>query len=259
MGFFSNLFSGTSPHQKLEELYKKLSYKKIPALPKETEEVEKILENYKTIPSVLVPKEYMESLRDHLMFGHIVMLWWLSKTKRKQIPQYFLYDYGLDFEKELIFLRNNNYIDANNNLTKKGLEFLNAHKNIVRKHKAKKLINPDGSIKEYLYEDTEATKYIDNFVSNGDYLEDQRLGASFEKKKDYDNAIKAYKSAIKNAKLDGYIPPNPFMRLAIIYRKLKDRDSEIAILKEGIALTKYPSAKTTHNKLVERLDKLLSN
>lgn len=96
------------------------------------------------------------------------------------------------------------------------------------------------------------------FRTSGDFVEDQKVGALFEKKQDYKNAIKAYYAAIENAQnsSDGVVPPNPFMRLAIIYRKLKDRDKEIEVLREGIRLTKYPDAKTKHKKLIERLEKL---
>lgn len=42
---------------------------------------------------------------DGLLPGHIYMLYWLNKFTNKRIPQYFEYEYGIDFEKEVILLR----------------------------------------------------------------------------------------------------------------------------------------------------------
>lgn len=259
MGFFNRLFNRSNPHEELKNIYRGNGYNKIPVLPKEEDEVNKILANYQSMP-MLVPKEYMDYLKNtKLVFGHIVMLWWIDNHYKNQRPQYFIYQYGLDFDTELNYLKELELVDNKNELTKKGFVALNDNQDIIRKHKAKKSIHSNGKI-EYHYSDEKATKNIKEFVSTGDFIGDQRIGSSFEKNKDYDNAIKAYYSAIENAKTTevGQIPPNPFMRLAIIFRKLKDKEKEIAILKEGIELTKYPGAKTTHNKLVERLKKLES-
>lgn len=259
MGFFRSLFNKPKPHEELKNIYIENGYNKIPVLPKEEDEVNKILANYQSMP-MLVPKEYMAYLKNtELVFGHIVMLWWIDNHYKEHKPQYFIYQYGLDFDSELNHFRKIELINDTNELTNKGLAVLASNEDIIRKHKAKKLIHPNGEI-EYHYSDEKVTKNIKEFVSTGDFIGDQRIGSSFEKNKDYDNAIKAYFSAIENAKTTelGQVPPNPFLRLAIIFRKLKDKEKEIAILKGGIKLTKYPGAKTTHNKLVERLKKLES-
>lgn len=259
MGFFNKSFNNSNPHEELKSIYIARDYNKIPVLPKEEKEVKKILANYRSMPT-LVPKQYMDYLDNiKLVFGHIVMLWWIDNSYKKQIPRYFIYQYGIDFDLELKYLKELELVDSKNKLTKKGSAILDENEDIIRKHKARKSMHPNGEI-DYYYEDKKVTENIKTFVSSGDFLEDQRLGASFEKNKDYDNAIKAYLSAIENAQTSepGLPPPNPFMRLAIIYRKLKDREKEVAILKQGIELTKYPGAKTKHNKLVERLRKLES-
>lgn len=259
MNFFDKLFKKSNLHKELENIYIKNRYNKIPALPKKEDEVKKILSDYQSFP-MLVPKEYMEYLdNSKLLFGHIVMLWWLDNHFKRQLPQYFIYQYGIDFDSELLFLKELKLIDDINLLTEKGLVTLNDNQEIIRKHKAKKSIPFNGRI-EYFYEDEKITENIKKFTSTGDFLEDQRFGSSFEKNKDYENAIQAYLAAIENAKSThtGSVPPNPFMRLAVIYHKLKNKEKEIAILKEGINFTKYPGAKTTHDKLVERLKKLES-
>lgn len=235
MKYFNKLFKKINLHKNLKNIYIKNNYNKIPALPKEESEINKILTNYKSMP-MLVPKEYMTYIDDvKLVFGHIVMLWWIDNHYKKEIPQYFIYQYGLDFETELKHLKKLNLIDNKNALTKRGLIILDDNKDIIRKHKAKKSIHLNGHI-EYHFSDKLVTENIQHFVSSGDFLEDQKMGASFEKNKDYINAIKAYLAAIENSKVTelGEIPPNPFMRLAIIYRKLKNKDKEVAILKEGI-------------------------
>lgn len=257
MRFFKKIFNKSYPHEELKKLYIKNGYNKIPALPKEKNEVNKILANYQSMP-MLVPKEYMIYLKNtKLVFGHIIMLWWIDNHFGKQIPQYFIYQYGLEFASELKYLQGLKLVDSNNKLTPKGIAIIAQNEEIIRKHKAKKAISQNGEI-EYYYEDKKATENIEKFISSGDFLEDQRLGLSFEKNKDYNNAVKAYLSAIENAKNaeSRLVPPNPFMRLAIIYRKLGDKEKEIAILKEGIHLTGYSGAKTTHNKLIERLEKI---
>lgn len=259
MGFFNRLLKKSDSHEELKQIYINNGYNKIPALPKEENEVKKILANYQSMP-MLVSKEYMDYLKNsELVFGHIVMLWWIDNHYKNQRPQYFIYQYGLDFNGELNYLKELKLINDKNELTQKGLAVLTSNEDIIRKHKADKSIHPDGEI-EYHFSDEKVTKDIKEFISTGDFIGDQRMGSSFENNRDYDNAIKAYFSAIENAKTIelGQIPPNPFMRLAIIYRKLKDKEKEIAILKEGRKLTKYPGAKTTHNKLVERLKKLES-
>lgn len=95
------------------------------------------------------------------------------------------------------------------------------------------------------------------FKSSGNYVLDQKIGRDFEMDNDYPNALAAYKSAIALCKKFKELPPpNAYLRMAIIYRKLDDREKEIAILKRAIKETAYPQARTTHGKLVDRLKKL---
>lgn len=262
MGFL-DLFRGKddSPSEQLINVYKGKGYKRIPVLPNNDNEILKILNTYEAFPAALVPKDYMEVVdkTNTLIWGNIVMLWWLDNVNRKNIPDYFIYQYGIDFNTELLHLKNKDLIDDNNKLTFKGKEILSHNEDIIKKHKAKKIFQPNGKI-EYKFEGAEETKNITEFISDGDFLEDQRLGSSFEKNKDYKNAEKAYLSAIENGKADKDMqvgPPNAYYRLAIIYRKLGEFDKEIKILEKGIKDTNYKQATTTNNKLKDRLDKLM--
>jgi tetratricopeptide (TPR) repeat protein len=79
-----------------------------------------------------------------------------------------------------------------------------------------------------------------------------------EKAKEYDKAIKLYQKNID----DGFCGVGPYLRLAIIYRKLKDIDSEIKILENGIkvftALNENPEERDVSgeiNKCEDRLQK----
>lgn len=80
------------------------------------------------------------------------------------------------------------------------------------------------------------------FISSGDFVEDQFIGRKFERLNDFENAIKAYEYAEKSSiKSWGSPPPNIYERQAIIYRKLKDYNSEINIIKK--AINYYPDSK----------------
>lgn len=248
----------TSNRLKLYEYYKRNNYNRIPEIPIE-KECKRILEEMSVFPFSTVQKEYMKPL-DSTGFirGHIILLWWFNnpRTNKKNYPQYFLYEYGINPSKEKMFLLNQGYLDENNNLTSKGQKVIENYNEIIREHKALKTINSKGDI-IYTFSDAERVKNETSFISTGDFIDDQFLGKAFEKNKDYENAIKAYRSAISISKeRETEVPPNPYYRLAIIYRKMGNRDKEIEILKEGIKMTTYPGAKTTHDKLVERLNKM---
>lgn len=153
----------------------------------------------------------------------------------------------------MLKLREKNLIDVNNKLTEKGDEILEEHIAIVNRHRKVPVENamtityytPNGKKKKMLKGD---------FISSGDLIKDQMKGKAYEKIGDLDNAIKAYKSAIKLGETEiGGVPPNPYMRLVIIYRKQKDREKEIEILEEGIKNASRNGG--THGKLKERLKK----
>lgn len=255
MGLFDFLKTNSTPYRnKLERYYLENNYPNLPALPSE-EEAKELIEGGYAGMGGLVPKENMKSLDNGLLRGHIVMLWWINDVKRSNVPRYFIFEYGLDFNREVSVLQSKGYLENSKTLTTKGKALLDDNKQLIREHRATKSIDVDGKI-TYHFTDKESVENVSSFKSSGDFIKDQHLGKAFESNKDYENAIKAYKSAIRLAEKEDITPPNPFYRLAVIYRKLKRKDDEIAILEEGIKKTNYPQAKTGHNRLVDRLEKL---
>ncbi len=241
MGLF-DFFKPLTSKEKLLALYKRRKYKRIPVLPDEAN-CKKIISNYERLPSMLVPKDYMNRVEGNLIRGDIVLLWWLNmKKSQTKIPQYFLYTYGIDTDQEIRKLKQYKYIDKSENryiLTSSGKQVLLSHEKIIQEHRAPhKTVNlKDGHIEYNLIHTTK------NFRSSGDLVKDQDIGREFERQKNYVNAIKAYHSAerlaLKDPLFENSPPPNIYRRLAIIYRKLKDYDSEIKVIKTGLKY--YPN------------------
>lgn len=248
-GFFKNK---KDYKNQLQNLYKKLGYVVIPFLPCE-DECKRILHEYQTSPFSLVPKEYMIPVSKNILRGHIIMLWWLNnpRTNKNNPPQYFLFEYGINFNDELKKLEKENFISGLT-VTDKGFKLCSQNKDLIRQHKAKKQIQPDGKI-HYIYDDKETvqdkTKLVP-FKSTGDFIEDQNIGRAYERHEDFQNAIKAYESAWKlSLNKESSPPPNIFNRLAIIQRKQKKYNEEIKIIET--ALSYYP----TSDKFKSRLAK----
>lgn len=85
--------------------------------------------------SALVPKHIMTRFSDGLLPGHVYMLYWIDKIHRKRIPAYFEYEFGIDFEKEKLFLQENGYLDSENRLTEKGRQAISSHYDVVENKK----------------------------------------------------------------------------------------------------------------------------
>lgn len=85
--------------------------------------------------SALVPKNIMTRFSDGLLPGHVYMLYWIDKIHRKRIPVYFEYEFGIDFDKEKLFLQENGYLDNDNRLTGKGKQAILAHHNVIENKK----------------------------------------------------------------------------------------------------------------------------
>lgn len=78
-----------------------------------------------------IPKEMMTRFSDGLLPGHVYMLYWIDKIHRKKIPVYFEYEFGIDFEKEKLFLQENGYLDNNSQLTEKGRRAISNHYDVI--------------------------------------------------------------------------------------------------------------------------------
>lgn len=83
----------------------------------------------------IIPKSMMSRFSDGLLPGHVYMLYWTDKIHRKRIPAYFEYEFGIDFEKEKLFLQENGYLDSENRLTEKGRQAISSHYDVVENKK----------------------------------------------------------------------------------------------------------------------------
>lgn len=254
-GFFSKKEELGKYQKQLKNYYVKSGYEVIPVLPEE-DDAKRVLDNASMSTTSFAYKEYMKYVDRKLLRGHIVLLWWLNHptTNKENPPKYFLFVYGIDFNEALKDLEKEKLIDGNRNLTKRGEEKLRKYHQLIREHKAKKIVDHDDKV-IYSFDDNELTKDVGKFESSGDVVEDQMIGRSFERNKDFDNAILAYKSAYNLSKKSEIFsddpPPNIFNRLSIIYRQQKKYDEEISILK--IALSYYDT-----DKFRQRLEKAKS-
>lgn len=86
----------------------------------------------------IIPKSMMERYADGLLPGHIYMLYWLKRYTNKSVPAYFEYKYGLDFDKEKIYLYENGYFGDNYKPTQKGEEAITNHFDVIQNHKKPK-------------------------------------------------------------------------------------------------------------------------
>ena len=83
----------------------------------------------------IIPKSMMTRFPDGLLPGHIYMLYWIDKIHRKRIPVYFEYEFGIDFEKEKLFLQGNGYLDNENHVTGKGHQAISSHYDVIQNKK----------------------------------------------------------------------------------------------------------------------------
>lgn len=91
----------------------------------------------------IIPKEIMTRFENGLLPGHIYMLYWLKRYTNKRVPVYFEYKYGIDFEKEKMFLKNNGFLNDLDKPTEKGEKAISDYYIVVEKHTPPK---PDRSI-----------------------------------------------------------------------------------------------------------------
>lgn len=126
-------------------------YKDYPEIPYIAEDREKEWFGMAAMfPQSLVDRKTMIRYGDGLLPGHVYMLYWMNKYKRKnrKVPRYFEFDYGINFEKEREFLIEKGYVDENLNLTKKGENAILQHNEVVeaRHPKSKNIGDPNQGI-----------------------------------------------------------------------------------------------------------------
>ena len=161
MGLFGKIFKSnkkTVQQRIIEEFY--ADYPEIPFISEEREE--EWIERAKTFPKQnIVQKAMMKRYADGLLAGHIYMLYWLGKYTNKKVPVYFEYKYGIDFEKEKIFLFENGFLNAESKPTEKGEKAIKKYYKIIENHApAKPDCMVEGISKQILLQ-------RDNIVKNG--------------------------------------------------------------------------------------------
>lgn len=126
-----------SLREKLEQDYCEDGYDKIPYIASEGD-AHDLLKQIKLSNTLLPHKSYMTFINDdELVFGHVVILWWVKNVNRKRIPKFFTQEYGLKFKDELKWLKTLDFVDEENVLTQKGEDMLNSHTDIIEYHKEK--------------------------------------------------------------------------------------------------------------------------
>ncbi len=185
-------------------------------------------------PKMLVQKEMMIRNEDGLLPGHIYQLYWIQKYKSgRRIPEYFEYEFGIDFNKEKDLLTLNNYIE-DNTVTKKGTDILEKY----RKDSKKQLeqgIKPSETEDEY-----KGFLYQMNGIA--DYKDKDFINAKI-------NLIKAHSL--------GFYSPGGINYLAKIYRKEKNYSEEINSIETGLKNLDYKEnlSESTLSDLKKRLEK----
>lgn len=110
---------------------------------------------------MLVKKSMMKRYADGLLPGHVYMLYWLKKYINKKAPVYFEYKYGIDFEKEKMFLKKNGFLDDNDTPTEKGNKAIEKHFNVIENHSQQKPKRDIDTISKQIISE------LDNLKKNG--------------------------------------------------------------------------------------------
>lgn len=98
-------------------------------------------------PNMLVQEEMMIAYNDGLLPGHVYMLYWIENIHRSQVPEYFEYDYGINFIAEKEYLKSLKFLDDDGNVTDKGHQAIQNHFEIITRRNPKlKAIKDDLAI-----------------------------------------------------------------------------------------------------------------
>lgn len=119
----------------LKHIYKKYysGYPEMPFISKDRELYDSTWEeSLAFFPNRIIAKETMTRFNDGLLPGHVYMLYWIHMINRKQVPGYFEYEYGIQFDKEKKFLVAQGYLDQSGKLSKKGENAIKRHIRIIK-------------------------------------------------------------------------------------------------------------------------------
>ena len=90
----------------------------------------------------IISESIMTRYADGLLPGHVYMLFWLKKYTNKRVPAYFEYKYGVNFEKEKLFLIECGLLNSENKPTEDGEDAIQRHYEVIENHKAKEANKP---------------------------------------------------------------------------------------------------------------------
>lgn len=184
----------------------------------------------------LVKKEMMIRNKDGLLPGHVFQIYWVNKyNENRRVPEYFEYEYGIDFYAELEFLEKEGYI-SNFSATNKGNLIIDKYSQIINEklNKNRGIVKIDRKKEMKRYKE-EMKRYKEMGIKSNETLKqkegylDQTEGINYYKLKDFDKAEKYLLSALSK----DFASPGGIMYLAKIYRKRKEYDREINILRRG--------------------------
>lgn len=116
---------------KLYEMFYK-DYPEMPFISKDRELNTEWIEQAQMF-NVSPSRSMMVRYSDGLLPGHVYMLYWLSKYTNKRIPSYFEYKYGIEFNKEKLFLIKNGYL-TDDKPTEKGEKAIKEHYKVLENH-----------------------------------------------------------------------------------------------------------------------------
>lgn len=191
----------------------------------------------------IIPRTRMTRFSDGLLPGHVYMLYWLKKYTNKSVPVYFEYRYGINFEKEKLFLIDNGYLGTNNKPTALGNKAIQEHNDVIEEH-----ILDSG----YNREIQNARKHNPSEEPVEDMVDNNMRGMGFEKEGNIVAAINLYEYNVAH-NFDG---THPYERLAIIYRKQKDYANEIRIINSALKTLRPSSPDDWFLKRLERTKEL---
>ena len=84
-------------------------------------------------PKMLVQRDTMIPYEDGLLPGHVYMLYWIENVHRSQVPEYFEYEYGIDFAAEKKYLKKLDLLSDNEIVTDKGRQAIQTHFEVITK------------------------------------------------------------------------------------------------------------------------------
>ena len=177
MGLFNRIGKAKTVKQTIIDSY----YKGYPVIPYISDDRgEDWLEKAQLFPKQsIISKEMMTKYAEGILPGHVYMLYWLKKYTNKKVPSYFEYKYGIEFQKEKAFLRENGYLDDQDKPTDKGEQVIKKYNDVIENHSAKKEIAVNVPVDK---DDAEYEAWLNYLEQGGTTKQWEKLSAKEKKK-----------------------------------------------------------------------------